>query len=182
MTLLQRIVAAVTFSLAAAGFTVSQTGIPAPVERAAIYAGLMVFTPAMEGTRLKAYPDTGGVWTICTGHTGSVRPGDVATQPECAALLHTDLSSSVDFAQSRSGPVGLLCKIAIADMHYNVGPGAVGKSTLLRRSAAGDQLGAANQFARWVYVAGKDCRVAANNCSGIVVRAEVRRQLCMVGL
>lgn len=182
MTLLQRIIAAVTLSLAAAGVTVSQTGIPAPVERAAIYAGLMVLTPAMEGTRLKAYPDTGGVWTICTGHTGGVRRGDVATQPECAAYLHSDLTNSVDFAQANSGPVGLFCKIAIADMHYNAGPGALSKSTLLRLANAGDQLGAANQFGRWVYVSGKDCRIAANDCGGIVIRRELERQLCMVGL
>lgn len=182
MTLMQRIIAAVTLSLAAAGFTVSQTGIPAPVERAAIFAGLMVLTPEMEGTRFKAYPDTGGVWTICTGHTGGVKRGDVATPLECSAYLQSDLGSSVDFAQSRSGPVGLFCKIAIADMHYNVGHGAVAKSTLLRLANAGNQRGAAEQFGRWVYVGGKDCRVAANDCGGIPVRRAIQRELCMVGL
>lgn len=182
MNLMQRIVAAVSLSLAAAGFTVSQTGIPAPVERAAILAGLMVLTPEMEGTRFKAYPDTGGVWTICTGHTGGVKRGDVATPPECAAYLQSDLGRSVDFAQSRSGPVGLFCKIAIADMHYNVGHGAVSSSTLLRRANVGDQRGAAEQFGRWVYVGGKDCRVAANDCGGIPVRRAIQRELCMVGL
>lgn len=182
MNLMQRIVAAVSLSLAAAGVTISQTGIPAPVERAAILAGLMVLTPEMEGTRFKAYPDTGGVWTICTGHTGGVKRGDVATQPECAAYLQSDLGRSVDFAQSRSGPVGLFCKIAIADMHYNVGHGAVSSSTLLRRANVGDQRGAAEQFGRWVYVGGKDCRVAANDCGGIPVRRAIQRELCMVGL
>lgn len=182
MTLLQRIVAAVTLSLAAAGFTVIQTGLPAPVERAALYAGLMVLTPEMEGTRFKAYPDTGGVWTICTGHTGGVKRGDVATQPECAAYLHNDLTSSVNFAMTRAAPVGLFCKIAIADMHTNTGPGAVGGSTYLRLANAGDQRGAAEQFRRWVYVGGKDCRIAANNCSGIVIRRELQRSLCLVGL
>ena len=182
MTLLQRIVAAVTLSLAAAGFTVSQTGIPAPVERAAIFAGLLVLTPEMEGTRFKAYPDTGGVWTICTGHTAGVRRGDVATPPECSAYLQSDLGSSVDFAQARSGPVGLFCKIAIADMHYNTGPGAVGRSTLLRLAKAGDQRGAAEQFGRWVYVGGKDCRIAVNDCGGIPIRRAIQRELCMVGL
>lgn len=182
MTLLQRIVAAVTLSLAAAGFTVNQTGLPAPVERAAIFAGLLVLTPEMEGTRFKAYPDTGGVWTICTGHTAGVRRGDRATEPECAAYLQSDLGESVDFVQERAGPVGLFCKIAIADMHYNVGHGAVAKSTLLRRANAGDQLGAAEQFGRWVYVGGKDCRIAANDCGGIVVRRSIQRELCRVGL
>lgn len=182
MTLLQRIIAAVTLSLAAAGFTVNQTGLPAPVERAALYAGLMVLTPEMEGTRFKAYPDTGGVWTICTGHTGGVKRGDVATQPECAAYLHSDLTGSVNFALARSGPVGLFCKIAIADLHYNAGPGVLSKSTLLREANAGNQRGAADQFLRWVYVGGRDCRVDANNCSGIVTRREIQRELCMVGL
>ena len=83
MSLIKRMIAAVTLSLAAAGFTVNETGLPQPVERAAIMAALVVMTPEMEGTVYEAYPDTGGVWTICTGHTAGVRRGQTASPEQC---------------------------------------------------------------------------------------------------
>jgi lysozyme len=180
--LVKRITVAVLAVLAGTGYTVTAVDLPAPLERAAITAGLMVLTPEMEGTRFSAYPDTGGVWTICTGHTHGVRKGDTATREECDAYLRADLSSSVDFVVRKRPKVSLLCKVAIADMHVNTGPGAVGRSTLLLMAQAGDQRGAAEQFLRWVYVGGRDCRLADSNCGGIVSRRQIQRELCTVGL
>lgn len=182
MSLVKRIAAAVLAVLAGTGYTITAEDLPVPLERAAITAGLMVLTPEMEGTVFKAYPDTGGVWTICTGHTGGVRPGATATPAECDAYLRADLGASVDFVLQRRPRVSLLCKIAVADMHYNTGPGAVGRSTLLRLAQAGDQRGAADQFLRWVYVGGRDCRQPGSNCGGIVIRRQIQRELCTVGL
>lgn len=178
--LVARIAAAVLTVLAGTGFTLTSQDLPAPIERAAITAGLMVLTPEMEGTRFKAYPDTGGVWTICTGRTQGVKRGDQATPDECAAYLRADLGASVDFVLRERPKVSLLCKVAIADMHYNTGPGAVGRSTLLVKAKAGDQVGAAEQFRRWVYVGGQDCRLASSNCGGIINRREIQRSLCLV--
>lgn len=182
MTLFKRIVTAVTLALAAAGFTVNETGLPVPVERAAIMAGLMVLTPEMEGTVYEAYPDTGGVWTICTGHTQGVRPGDVATAEQCAAYLQGDLGGSVDFVMRRVPQASIWAKLAMADFVYNVGTGAFSSSTLYRLARAGDHRAAADQFMRWVYVAGRDCRVQANNCGGIPKRRDLQRSLYLVGL
>lgn len=182
MTLIKRIVAAVTLSLAAAGFTVNETGLPAPVERAAIIAGLMILTPEMEGTEFEAYPDSGGVWTICTGHTKGVRPGDRATPEQCAAYLQGDLGGAVDFVMRAAPRATIWQKIALADFVYNVGPGAFARSTLYRLTAAGDYVAAADQFLRWMFVAGRDCRLAASNCGGIVVRRQLQRTLYLVGL
>lgn len=182
MTLLQRIVAAVSFSLAAAGFTVSQTGLPVPVERAAMIAGLMVMTPELEGTHLKAYPDTGGIWTICTGHTGGVRKGDTATKEQCAAYLRDDLVSVVDWVLATVPKAPLLCKISLADMAFNAGRTGVGRSTMIAKAKAGDFAGAAQAFMRWVYVGGLDCRQLVNNCFGIVKRRMLQRDLCLEGI
>lgn len=182
MTLVKRIVAAVTLSLAAAGFTINETGLPAPVERAAIIAGLMILTPEMEGTEFEAYPDSGGVWTICTGHTQGVRPGDVATPEQCAAYLQGDLGESVDYVMRAAPAAPILAKLAMADFVYNVGPGSLGRSTLLRLARAGQHEAAAEQFRRWVYVSGRDCRQPASNCGGIVRRRELQRTLYLVGL
>jgi lysozyme len=182
MNLLQRIVAAVTLSLAAAGFTVNETGLPAPVERAAIIAGLMVLTPEMEGTVYEAYPDTGGVWTICTGHTKGVRRGDVATVEECAAYLRGDLGGAVDFVMRNVPRATIWQKIAMADFVYNLGAPAFIKSTLYRQALAGNWAAAAEQFRRWVFVGGLDCRIPASNCRGIPLRREMQRSLFLVGL
>ena len=181
MTLIQRIIAAVTLSLAAAGFTVNETGLPAPVERAAIIAGLMILTPEMEGTVYEAYPDTGGVWTICTGHTKGVRRGDVATPDECAAYLQGDMGGAVDFVMRAVPGATIWQKIAMADFVYNVGATAFIKSTMYRMAIAGRWLSAAEQFRRWTFVAGLDCRIPANNCQGIPKRREVQRSLFLVG-
>jgi lysozyme len=180
MTLLQRIVAAVTFSLAAAGFTVNETGLPAPVERAAIMAALLVMTPEMEGTVYEAYPDTGGVWTICTGHTLGVRRGDEASPAQCAAYLRADLGEAVDFVMREVPSASLFQKIALADFAYNLGLHALAKSTLLQYAKAGLHDLAAKQFGRWMFVAGRDCRQPKNNCGGIPVRRELQRQVYMV--
>lgn len=180
--IIKRVAAAAFAVLAAAGYSASSSDVPVALERAALTAGLMVLTPEMEGTRLEAYPDSGGVWTICTGYTHGVQPGDVATPDECDAYLRSSLRESVDFVLKRAPPVSLLCRIAIADMHYNAGPGAVRRSTLLRLAESGDQAGAAYQFMRWVYVGGRDCRDPASNCPGIVTRREIQRDLCLVGL
>lgn len=182
MTLVKRIIAAVTLSLAAAGFTVNETGLPPPVERAAIIAGLMILTPEMEGTEFEAYPDSGGVWTICTGHTKGVRPGDRATHEQCAAYLQGDVGGAVDFVMRTAQKATIWQKIAMADFVYNVGATAFARSTLYRLVLAGDYVAAAEQFRRWAFVAGRDCRLVASNCGGIVTRRELQRSLFLVGL
>lgn len=182
MSLVKRVIAAVTVSLAAAGFAVNETGLPTPVERAAIFAGLLVLTPEMEGTEFEAYPDSGGVWTICTGHTKGVRPGDRATPEQCAAYLQGDLGASVDVVMRAAPAATVWQKIAMADFVYNVGAGAFSRSTLYRLTAAGQYRAAADQFQRWTFVAGRDCRLASSNCAGIVRRRELQRSLYLVGL
>ncbi|MDH1551012.1 lysozyme [Pseudomonas juntendi] len=181
MSIVKRVIAAVTLSLAAAGFTVNETGLPVPVERAAIMAGLMILTPEMEGTVYEAYPDTGGVWTICTGHTKGVRSGDVATQEQCAAYLQGDLGGAVDLVMREFPKATIWQKIALADFVYNLGAPALLKSTLYRLAKAGQWRAAADQFGRWTYVAGRDCRILANNCRGIPMRRDLQRTLFLVG-
>lgn len=180
--LIKRMVAAATMALAAAGFTVSETGLPAPAERAAITAALLVMTPEMEGTVYEAYPDTGGVWTICTGHTHGVRRGDVATPEQCEAYLRSELDQSVSFVMRAAPAAPLFAKVAMADFAYNVGLGALSRSTLLRLAKAGQHDLAAQQFMRWTFVAGRDCRDPKNNCRGILARRELQRSVYLVRL
>lgn len=183
MNLLQRIAAAVTIAVgtATAG---SAYVMPEKVEAIAIRAGMAVMTPELEGTHFKAYPDTGGIWTICTGHTGGIRKGDKATPAECAAYFEADSADVVAFMGKRSkvGSVSLLCKVAMGDFGFNAGTGALGRSKLMALANAGDQKAVANEFLRWRYVGGKDCALKASNCAGIMVRRTLQHDLCMVGL
>lgn len=104
-----------------------------------------------EGLRLKAYLDTGGVWTIGYGHTGpEVVEGLTITLDGAERLLREDLRTA-------EGHVNKLVKVALTQNQfdalvsfvYNIGGGAFKESTMLRLLNAGDYEGAANQFPRW---------------------------------
>lgn len=110
-----------------------------------------------EGLRLKAYQDTGGVWTIGVGHTGpEVVKGLVITKEKAMQLLAEDLVEAED-------AVNRLVKVpltqgqfdALASFVFNLGEGQFGKSTLLKKLNAGNYDGARNEFKRWVFDAGK---------------------------
>lgn len=62
----------------------------------ALAAGLAIFVGGFEGTRQTAYQDVGRVWTICSGHTDGVRPGDTKTLGECRKILADDLEIYAD--------------------------------------------------------------------------------------
>ena len=69
-----------------------QKGLVAIVGSAAA-AGLLVLTPAEEGTVYKTYRDLGGVLTYCTGATENAIWGKTYTPAECKAQLDKDLAS-----------------------------------------------------------------------------------------
>lgn len=142
---------------------------------------LLALVMFFEGLSLKAYQDTGGVWTICYGHTAGVKRGDVATRSQCVAWLWQDLQAAIGVVdRNLKADVGWLCRVAHADFVLNVGATNYTRSTLLRRFNAGDRRGAPDEFLRWVYVGGKDCRDPASGCSGILTRRQVERELCLV--
>lgn len=111
-----------------------------------------------EGLRLKAYQDTGKVWTIGYGHTSAaggmkVYQGLAITHAQAEQLLKDDLARmtypvikrlvKVDLTQ---GQFDALCSFI-----YNLGEGQVSTSTLLKLLNKGDYKGASGQFERWVY-------------------------------
>ena len=115
-----------------------------------------------EGLRLKAYQDTGKVWTIGYGHTSAagglkVYEGLTITNAQAEQLLKDDLVRmtypvikrlvKVDLTQ---GQFDALCSFV-----YNLGEGQVKTSTLLKLLNARDYKGASGQFGRWVYDNGK---------------------------
>ncbi|MGP9557228.1 lysozyme [Psychrobacter sp. AOP7-A1-24] len=111
-----------------------------------------------EGLRLKAYQDTGGVWTIGYGHTSAaggmkVYPGLTITRAQAEQLLRDDL------ARMTYPVIDDLVKVpltqgqfdALCSFIYNLGATQVSTSTLLKRLNQGKYNEAASQFKRWKY-------------------------------
>lgn len=103
-----------------------------------------------EGLELEAYQDIAGVWTIGYGHTETARPGMRVTEDEAEELLRRDLKV---FERA----VNSLVKVdlrqhefdALVSLAFNIGGGALRRSTALRRLNAGDRYGAAEAMTWW---------------------------------
>jgi lysozyme len=124
-----------------------------------------------EGLRLRAYRDAVGVATIGYGTTRGVKMGQEISKERAEELLREDVARF-------DGYIEALVRVpltqgqwdALSSFVYNLGPGALEKSTLLRLLNAGDYSGAAAQFDRWVYASGK-------KLAGLVKRRAAERAL-----
>ena len=115
---------------------------------------------------IDAYLDPVGLWTIGWGHAipfkgewlrgapnkvvaRALFPGGI-TRAQAEALLRGDLiDTAANVARLVSVPISDSQFGALVAFAFNVGTGALGKSTLLRKLNAGDVAGAADQFPVW---------------------------------
>ena len=108
-----------------------------------------------EGMRLKAYRDTGGVWTICVGHTSAagppmVRPGMTATVEECTAILRKDVAKVENCVETIIRvPMAQHEFDAMVSLAYNIGCSAFRRSSVARHLNAGNRARAAGSFLLW---------------------------------
>ncbi len=110
-----------------------------------------------EGLRLLAYKCAADVPSIGYGHTRTAKMGQSITKERAEELLREDVSR-FEAAVSRLVTVPLTqgqfdSLVAFA---FNVGEGALERSTLLRLLNAGQYAEAALQFGRWVKGGGKE--------------------------
>jgi lysozyme len=124
-----------------------------------------------EGLRLKAYQDSVGVWTIGYGHTATAHPGMEITNDQADALLRKDLAWAED-AVTRLVTVPITDGqfSALVSFTFNLGAGALGESTLLRKINAGKFVEAGNEFGKWVFAGGQEL-------PGLVTRRSSERQM-----
>lgn len=114
-----------------------------------------------EGLRLVAYRDAVGVWTIGYGHTSAagapaVYAGLTITAQRAEDILVADLRSyEAAVIANVKVPLNQNQYDALVSFTYNVGPGALKSSTLLKKLNAGDYAGAAAEFAKWNKGGGK---------------------------
>lgn len=144
-------------------------------------AAALAMVAGFEGLRHTPYLDTGNVPTVCYGYTHRVEPRWYS-QAECDALLMQELNTAGAAVHRTVGPLPQPVFDAATSFTYNVGSGNFAKSTFARHLRAGNYAAACAQLPRWVYVAGKDCRVRENNCYGIVTRRQAEYALCMQGV
>ena len=117
-----------------------------------------------EGLRLNAYPDPGTgnePWTIGYGTTvypngHKVRKGHVVTQAEALEYLQHDTKRFADSVNRLVRvPLNQNQFDSLVSFTYNVGDGALQRSTLLRKLNNHDYRGAADEFGKWVNAGGK---------------------------
>lgn len=135
---------------------------------------------ALEGFRARPYRDVAGQMTVGYGHlmtrpevlTGkirigmdyvSLRDGRGLSEAEGRALLAQDVAVAeravTDWVMM---PLGVREADALIIFTYNVGAGAFGKSTLLKKLNAGEYKAVPEQLRRWVYAGGEWCEGLEN--------------------
>ena len=137
-----------------------------------VSAGGLSLVMEHEGLRTETYVDPVGIPTVCYGHTGEYAvPGASYTEAECEQILADDIKSHwARLDRCIDVPLNQNQQDALISLAFNIGTGAACKSTLVRKLNAGDYIGAANEFPRWVYAGGK-------KFNGLVRRRHDEREL-----
>ena len=127
---------------------------PAPL--AVSPAGLALIE-RFEGFVADWYLDPVGVRTIGFGWTGPLPEGTAPplSRADARWLLHETIGAYADAVREAvTVPLSQSQFDALVSFTYNLGPGALRRSTLLRRINAGDPA-AAKEFDRWVFASGR---------------------------
>lgn len=116
-----------------------------------------------EGFSPTWYSDPVGVWTVCFGHTDAAGPpyhkdtrNKVFSKAEGREILARDVQKYADaITKLVEVPLNQNQFDALTSWCYNVGPGAVAKSTLIKRLNAGDYAAVPGELAKWNKAGGK---------------------------
>lgn len=113
-----------------------------------------------EGTVNAVYLDPVGIPTSCTGHTGPDTTAAMVGQERSAAVCARLLAQDTASAQGAVGrcvkePVTQVQYDALVSLTFNIGNSAFCGSTLVRKLNAGDCMGAAAEFSKWIKARGR---------------------------
>lgn len=149
------------------------------------------FLHEREGSRVSAYQDGAGIWTICRGLTRiggrPVRPDDRLTQAQCDALDSAEQARGLYELEGLVKPqvwatLSPPAKAGIASFCiHNIGAARCKQSTFLRLLNEGRRNEACAQITLWIRDGGKDCRVRSSGCYGQVDRRQQEDELCLMG-
>jgi len=130
-----------------------------------------------EGKENLAYWDAfGSVWTICSGETKNVYEGQYLTDEQCHDMTQKRV---LEFARGVdslvSVPMTAKYHAALTSWAYNVGLGAAGRSTLIKKLNNSDYEGACEELLRWNRAGGRVIQ-------GLTNRRIDEYQMCMEGI
>ena len=109
-----------------------------------------------EGLRLKAYKCSANVLTIGYGHTGGVKETDKITLEEADSLLEKDIAKFEEYVSDN-----VIVKLnqsqfdALVAWTFNLGPGNLRESTMLKKLNNGDYESVPFEMRRWNKAGGK---------------------------
>jgi len=125
-----------------------------------------------EGFRSETYYDSAGHLTLGHGFTHGIRPGDTITYEESKKRLLKELDKNYADAVRLHVKVPVTQEMfdALTCFTFNLGPGSLANSTLLKKLNQKDYEGAAEEFEKWIYAGGKVL-------AGLVRRRKAERAL-----
>lgn len=137
----------------------------------------------LEGESTTAYKDVVGVWTICSGETEGVKPGMKVSPDFCKQLLK---ARSQGFGEhvARSFTVDVTPQILAGHtvFAYNIGKAGYSRSRTLKLTNQGKYREGCEAMMGWYRAGGKDCRIKANNCTGVINHRKESIRICLAGL
>ncbi|MGX8943229.1 lysozyme [Symbiopectobacterium sp. Eva_TO] len=108
---------------------------------------------AFEGIKLNAYHCSAEKWTVGYGHTTGAKAEGVITPAQADTFLRDDIDAVVEELNALiTVPVSQNQFDALCSLVFNIGIGAFGTSTLLKKLNEGDYSGAAAEFPKWCHV------------------------------
>ncbi|MEZ8234808.1 lysozyme [Vibrio splendidus] len=135
-----------------------------------------------EGCQLKPYQCSANVWTVGLGHTQGVTKDTKLTENNVAEYFVKDIAAAERVINKHlTQPPNQGEYDMMVSFVYNLGAGNFTRSTLLKKFNQGDHQGACNEYPRWVFVNGKDCRLKQSNCAGIPKRRAKEQHVCLSG-
>lgn len=112
---------------------------------------------------LEAYQDSVGVWTIGYGHTKGVKNGDVCTEEQAEQFLVEDTKdAALAIKRCVKVPLNENQYAALLSFTFNLGGGALSRSTLLSYLNEKHYESARDQMSNWVYAGGKKLKGLVN--------------------
>lgn len=107
---------------------------------------------AANGPELRAYQDTGGVWTIGYGHTRGVKMGDTCAAERAREWLLADVYDTEDSIDRRvRQSLNQNQYDALVDFVFNIGDAQFASSTLLKLLNADRFELVGPEFLKWKY-------------------------------
>lgn len=121
---------------------------------AAVLAVAGALVTKWEGVRYAPYRDTGGILTVCYGHTGAdVVEGKKYTADECEQFKQADLAvANASVKRCLAMPMLVQIEGALTSAVFNAGPAVVCGSTLQSKAKLNDWPGACAELSRWKYI------------------------------